>query len=210
PAHARQSPDGTAAANGDLPHPRPAGSGWRSADSGRASARRKVFHILAWIAEGRFRGCSVYPSAGTDGLKAPRADIANHHRIYSMATGIVSAARTPTGSTMAKNKRLYGCSEGGATVSKWAGQCSECQAWSTLVETVVDTTPVGGSGAGRSSHWAGEAAQVKTLAEVSTEETPRQPSGSSELDRVLGGGLVSGSVVLIGGDPGIGKSTILL
>src|SRR5690606_34515196 len=62
----------------------------------------------------------------------------------------------------------------------------------------------------RSSHWAGEAAQVKTLAEVSTEETPRQPSGSSELDRVLGGGLVSGSVVLIGGDPGIGKSTILL
>src|SRR5690554_4631141 len=59
-------------------------------------------------------------------------------------------------------------------------------------------------------HGAGEAAQVKTLAEVSTEETPRQPSGSSELDRVLGGGLVAGSVVLIGGDPGIGKSTLLL
>ncbi|MGN5520114.1 DNA repair protein RadA [Halopseudomonas sp. Lyrl_26] len=111
---------------------------------------------------------------------------------------------------MAKNKRLYGCTECGATFSKWAGQCSECQAWNTLVETVIDTTPVGGSSAGRSSHWAGEAAQVKTLAEVSTEETPRQPSGSSELDRVLGGGLVSGSVVLIGGDPGIGKSTILL
>ena len=112
---------------------------------------------------------------------------------------------------MAKNKRLYGCTDCGATFSKWSGQCGECQAWNTLVETVIDTTPVGGSGSSsRSSNWAGEMAQVKTLAEVSTEETPRQPSGSSELDRVLGGGLVSGSVVLIGGDPGIGKSTILL
>ncbi len=113
---------------------------------------------------------------------------------------------------MAKNKRIYGCTECGATSSKWAGQCGECQAWNTLVETVVDVTPTGGSGpsTGRSGHWAGQAAQVRTLAEVSTEEVPRQPSGSSELDRVLGGGLVSGSVVLIGGDPGIGKSTILL
>ena len=112
---------------------------------------------------------------------------------------------------MAKNKRLYGCTECGATFTKWAGQCGECQAWNTLIETVIDTTPTGGSGGGsRSSNWAGEMAQVKTLAEVSTEEMPRQPSGSSELDRVLGGGLVSGSVVLIGGDPGIGKSTILL
>jgi DNA repair protein RadA/Sms len=113
---------------------------------------------------------------------------------------------------MAKNKRIYGCTECGATFTKWAGQCGECQAWNTLVETVVDITPTGGSGpaAGRTSHWTGQMAQVRTLAEVSTEEVPRQPSGSSELDRVLGGGLVSGSVVLIGGDPGIGKSTILL
>ena len=113
---------------------------------------------------------------------------------------------------MAKNKRIYGCTECGATFSKWAGQCAECQAWNTLVETVVDTTPTGGSGvsASRSGHWAGQAAQVRTLAEVSTEEVPRQSSGSSELDRVLGGGLVAGSVVLMGGDPGIGKSTILL
>ncbi|MFT6431231.1 MAG: DNA repair protein RadA/Sms [Halopseudomonas sp.] len=113
---------------------------------------------------------------------------------------------------MAKNKRIYGCTECGATFTKWAGQCGECQAWNTLVETVVDITPTGGSGpaAGRTGHWTGQMAQVRTLAEVSTEEVPRQPSGSSELDRVLGGGLVSGSVVLIGGDPGIGKSTILL
>src|SRR5690606_17155924 len=126
-----------------------------------------------------------------------------------MATGIVSAARTPTGSTMAKNKRVYGCTECGATFSKWAGQCPECQAWNSMVETVVDTTPTGGSSS-RSSNWTGQQAQIKTLAEVTTEETPRQASGSSELDRVLGGGLVGGSVVLIGGDPGIGKSTILL
>ena len=113
---------------------------------------------------------------------------------------------------MAKNKRIYGCTECGATFSKWAGQCGECQAWNTLVETVVDMTPTGGSptSAGRSAHWAGQEAQVRTLAEVSTEEVPRQSSGSSELDRVLGGGLVAGSVVLMGGDPGIGKSTILL
>ncbi|MCL5043266.1 MAG: DNA repair protein RadA [Gammaproteobacteria bacterium] len=110
---------------------------------------------------------------------------------------------------MAKAKRLYGCTECGATFTKWAGQCGECKAWNTLVETVIDTTPTGGSGA-RSSNWSGQQAEVKTLAEVSSVEVPRQASGSSELDRVLGGGLVPGSVVLIGGDPGIGKSTILL
>ncbi|TVP89944.1 MAG: DNA repair protein RadA [Pseudomonadaceae bacterium] len=110
---------------------------------------------------------------------------------------------------MAKAKRLYGCTECGATFTKWAGQCGECKAWNTLVETLIDTTPTGGSGA-RSSNWSGQQAEVKTLAEVSSVEVPRQASGSSELDRVLGGGLVPGSVVLIGGDPGIGKSTILL
>ena len=114
------------------------------------------------------------------------------------------------GDHLAKAKRVYGCTECGATFSKWAGQCGECQAWNTLVETVVDTTPTGGSPSARTGGWAGQQAQVRTLAEVSTEEMPRQPSGSSELDRVLGGGLVAGSVVLIGGDPGIGKSTILL
>lgn len=107
---------------------------------------------------------------------------------------------------MAKAKRLYGCTECGATFPKWSGQCSECGAWNTLIETVVDNSPM----ASTSRSWTGQAAQVKTLAEVSTEETPRFTTHSSELDRVLGGGLVEGSVVLIGGDPGIGKSTILL
>ncbi|TWI54298.1 DNA replication and repair protein RadA [Pseudomonas duriflava] len=107
---------------------------------------------------------------------------------------------------MAKAKRMYGCTECGATFPKWAGQCGECGAWNTLVETVVDTAP---SATGRGS-WTGQQAVLKTLAEVSVEETPRFTTDSTELDRVLGGGLVDGSVVLIGGDPGIGKSTILL
>lgn len=109
---------------------------------------------------------------------------------------------------MAKAKRLYGCTECGATFPKWAGQCTECGAWNTLVETVLES----GSAAppsGRSS-WTGSQTQIRTLAEVSVEEIPRFSTNSAELDRVLGGGLVDGSVVLIGGDPGIGKSTILL
>ena len=109
---------------------------------------------------------------------------------------------------MAKAKRMYGCTECGATFPKWAGQCGECGAWNTLVETVIDQTsaapPSGRTG------WAGQQAQIRTLAEVSVEEIPRFSTASGELDRVLGGGLVDGSVVLIGGDPGIGKSTILL
>ncbi|QHF41293.1 DNA repair protein RadA [Pseudomonas fluorescens] len=109
---------------------------------------------------------------------------------------------------MAKAKRMYGCTECGSTFPKWAGQCGECGAWNTLTETMVES---GGAAApsGRTG-WAGQQAQIKTLAEVSVEEIPRFSTASSELDRVLGGGLVDGSVVLIGGDPGIGKSTILL
>jgi len=109
---------------------------------------------------------------------------------------------------MAKAKRMYGCTECGSTFPKWAGQCGECGAWNTLTETMVES---GGAAApsGRTG-WTGQQAQIKTLAEVSVEEIPRFSTASSELDRVLGGGLVDGSVVLIGGDPGIGKSTILL
>lgn len=108
---------------------------------------------------------------------------------------------------MAKAKRMYGCTECGATFPKWAGQCGECGAWNTLVETLIEANAAAPSGR---AGWAGEQAQIKTLAEVSVEEVPRFSTASGELDRVLGGGLVDGSVVLIGGDPGIGKSTILL
>ena len=107
---------------------------------------------------------------------------------------------------MAKAKRMYGCTECGATYPKWAGQCGDCGVWNTLVETLIEADAPGKGRAG----WAGDQAELKTLAQVSIEEIPRFSTQSSELDRVLGGGLVDGSVVLIGGDPGIGKSTILL
>ncbi|HAB91397.1 MAG TPA: DNA repair protein RadA, partial [Pseudomonas sp.] len=107
---------------------------------------------------------------------------------------------------MAKAKRMYGCTECGATYPKWAGQCGDCGVWNTLVETLIEADAPGKGRAG----WAGDQAELKTLAQVSVEEIPRFSTQSSELDRVLGGGLVDGSVVLIGGDPGIGKSTILL
>jgi len=108
---------------------------------------------------------------------------------------------------MAKAKRLYGCTECGATFPKWAGQCAECGTWNTLTETMIEAHAAAPSGR---AGWAGQTTQLKTLAEVSVEEMPRFSTASVELDRVLGGGLVDGSVVLIGGDPGIGKSTILL
>lgn len=109
---------------------------------------------------------------------------------------------------MAKAKRLYGCTECGATFPKWAGQCSECGAWNTLVETRLESHPTSSSSS--RTGWTGEQSNIRTLAEVSVEEVPRFSTACGELDRVLGGGLVDGSVVLIGGDPGIGKSTILL
>ncbi|MBX9915051.1 MAG: AAA family ATPase, partial [Pseudomonadaceae bacterium] len=108
---------------------------------------------------------------------------------------------------MAKAKRMYGCTECGATFPKWAGQCGECGTWNTLTETMIEAHTAAPS---TRASWAGEQANIKTLAEVSISEVPRFSTGSAELDRVLGGGLVDGSVVLIGGDPGIGKSTILL
>lgn len=81
--------------------------------------------------------------------------------------------------------------------------------WNTLVETMIESGGAAAPSSGRAG-WTGQQAQIKTTAEVSVEEIPRFTTSSTELDRVLGGGLVDGSVVLIGGDPGIGKSTILL
>jgi DNA repair protein RadA/Sms len=106
---------------------------------------------------------------------------------------------------MAKTKSQYSCNECGATSPKWAGQCPGCNAWNTLVETVAEQ----GSGAHRFASLAGTAT-VQTLADIRPREEPRLPTGLDEFDRVLGGGLVPGGVVLIGGDPGIGKSTLLL
>ncbi len=105
---------------------------------------------------------------------------------------------------MAKIKSVYTCNECGASSPKWVGQCPSCNAWNTLYEATV--VPISHARAGRQY---GAPAVVHNLAEVTPEKISRHPTGISELDRVLGGGLVSGSVVLIGGDPGIGKSTLL-
>lgn len=99
------------------------------------------------------------------------------------------------------------CSECGGRSPRWQGQCPHCKAWNTLVESVVEPeAPV----AKRFGALAGETGRLQTLAEISPRESPRVPTGIAEFDRVLGGGLVPGGVVLIGGDPGIGKSTLLL
>ena len=107
---------------------------------------------------------------------------------------------------MAKAKSQYSCTECGAISSKWQGQCPGCGQWNTLVESVMESaTP----SASRFASIAG-ASKLQTLGSIKPREEPRQPTGIDEFDRVLGGGLVAGGVVLIGGDPGIGKSTLLL
>jgi DNA repair protein RadA/Sms len=109
---------------------------------------------------------------------------------------------------MAKSKTAYVCQSCGAQSAKWAGQCGECGEWNTLVETTVVASARGL----RSGGMAGLAGStgVQLLEAVAAEDTPRVSTEMSEMDRVLGGGLVAGSVILIGGDPGIGKSTLLL
>jgi len=100
----------------------------------------------------------------------------------------------------------YVCSECGASSLKWQGQCPACNAWNTLSETRVEASD---KAANRFAALAG-VAPVQTLGEVEARDMPRRSTGIDEFDRVLGGGLVEGGVVLIGGDPGIGKSTLLL
>ncbi|MHB8741707.1 MAG: DNA repair protein RadA [Sulfuricaulis sp.] len=105
---------------------------------------------------------------------------------------------------MAKIKSVFTCNECGASSPKWVGQCPSCGAWNALYETAV--APGSTARAGRQF---GVPGSVRRLADVAPEKIARTLTGIAELDRVLGGGLVAGSVVLIGGDPGIGKSTLL-
>ncbi|WP_353153481.1 DNA repair protein RadA [Herminiimonas fonticola] len=108
---------------------------------------------------------------------------------------------------MAKAKTNYTCSECGGISNKWGGQCPSCNAWNTLVETVVET----GTNRFSTQHQGlAQSAPVLSLADIEAIDVPRFGTGIEEFDRVLGGGLVAGGVVLIGGDPGIGKSTLLL
>jgi DNA repair protein RadA/Sms len=106
---------------------------------------------------------------------------------------------------MAKIKTIYSCTECGATSPKWQGQCPGCNLWNTLVETVAEKAPTNS----RFESLA-PAAKLQNLSEIEAREVERIATGIGEFDRALGGGLVNGGVVLIGGDPGIGKSTLLL
>ncbi|MGD2053842.1 MAG: DNA repair protein RadA [Gammaproteobacteria bacterium] len=106
---------------------------------------------------------------------------------------------------MAKVKTLYVCSSCGASQSKWAGQCLDCGEWNTMIESIPQASS---SRSGFTPGISGDV-RIQSLDEVALETEERSRTGIGELDRVLGGGLVHGSVTLIGGDPGIGKSTLL-
>ncbi len=107
---------------------------------------------------------------------------------------------------MAKERSVFTCSECGGTSPRWLGKCPHCQAWNTLQEGVAEA-----SGGARHRYQSLARSQpVATLSEIDAADIARTPTGQDELDRVLGGGIVAGGVILIGGDPGIGKSTLLL
>ncbi len=106
---------------------------------------------------------------------------------------------------MAKKSIVFYCKECGYESAKWMGQCPGCRNWSTFVEE-----PVKKAAAAKMQTGGGMMAKPSRIQDVSAEEEPRFSSGFAEMDRVLGGGLVQGSLVLVGGDPGIGKSTLLL
>jgi DNA repair protein RadA/Sms len=110
---------------------------------------------------------------------------------------------------MAKDKTQYICTDCGGISAKWLGKCPSCGAWNTLIESAVESV------AATKNRYAGMAAlapasEVAILSDIEAQDVARTPTGQDELDRVLGGGMVEGGVVLIGGDPGIGKSTLLL
>jgi DNA repair protein RadA/Sms len=109
---------------------------------------------------------------------------------------------------MAKEKTLFSCTECGDHSPKWLGKCPGCGAWNTLIESSVPAS--GGQNRYSQRVSLAPASAVTTLADIEAQDVARTPTGQEELDRVLGGGLVAGGVVLIGGDPGIGKSTLLL
>ena len=107
---------------------------------------------------------------------------------------------------MAKNKMVFFCQECGYESAKWMGQCPGCKSWNTFTEEPVAMKPSGRVNALKAD---GKAEPVK-LSQVSVDEKDRISTNMEELDRVLGGGIVPGSLILVGGDPGIGKSTLLL
>jgi DNA repair protein RadA/Sms len=107
---------------------------------------------------------------------------------------------------MAKEKTIYTCVDCGGTSPKWLGKCPHCNAWNTLIESVAHAE----SAVKNRFASLAKTAEVTVLSDIEASDVDRTPTGHEELDRVLGGGIVEGGVVLIGGDPGIGKSTLLL
>jgi DNA repair protein RadA/Sms len=108
-----------------------------------------------------------------------------------------------------KRKTIYVCSECGAQFPKWMGKCTACNSWNTIEEEIICELPKNSKASLISTQSVGSSVP-KFITEIDTKDEERTHTGISELDRVLGGGLVSGSLVLVGGDPGIGKSTLLL
>src|SRR5690606_32348410 len=200
----------------------------RSCPGGRSCRDQSLWHS----------GCASGPSAtAIAACLAPRGGAASAARAASrpwssggraVRTCRVSPAETaryyiglpfrrhpdPVAKSSSKSRIAYVCGECGAEYSKWQGQCGECQAWNSLSQVVLE--PASGAGAAtpaaRRSGWAGKVdpPKVTALKDVSQAAEVRVSTGIGELDRVLGGGLVEGAVVLVGGDPGIGKSTLLL
>jgi len=110
---------------------------------------------------------------------------------------------------MAKEKTIYTCTACGGTSAKWLGKCPHCEEWNTLIEGVEESS-VQSKNRYSNARSLAPASAVTPLSEIEAQDVDRTPSGIEELDRVLGGGIVEAGVVLIGGDPGIGKSTLLL
>ncbi len=106
---------------------------------------------------------------------------------------------------MAKNKSVYVCGDCGSEYAKWQGQCNDCKEWNTLSRLSIESASI----STRRKGFSGQLEKTRSLAEVSTTDLPRLNTGMEEFDRVLGGGLVPGSTILISGNPGAGKSTLL-
>ncbi len=111
---------------------------------------------------------------------------------------------------MAKDRTIYTCTECGGTSPKWLGKCPHCNAWNTLIEGVAESNAPAKNRYSSQFQSLAKALEVTALADIEATAMQYTPTGHEELDRVLGGGIVEGGVVLIGGDPGIGKSTLLL
>ncbi len=129
---------------------------------------------------------------------------------------VEGASRIKTGNEMAKQKTAFVCTECGSDYRKWQGQCGDCGNWNTLSEVRLGAAAGAGvsaqrgGSAGRRGGFAGAVPESRLLDEIDCEEVSRFSSGAGEFDRVLGGGLVPGSAILVGGSPGAGKSTLLL